>query len=350
MISEPFGFMSSKIQCQICDKIVCKKCTKQLTLLPPSKDTVNACRRCHAVIKLSEQMKKLQDKSSSITTDELLQFHSDIKAAQRQIDSLLPKFQGLIYSLTSLFGDNADNIIKANIDDMRPFDAPFDAINELVNASLKLAPVLEAQFKKIEAVKGILKFAVEHPTPRFQTLLLSIKSHFIEYNQINLPSFRVSSARLRDILSHSKLKRVLEEGRIEQQERQDKAKYMSNMQPKLSASPHALLNSPKLSRTPETRSNSYNQSSPLETLPQGERYTNKESPREVRLSDGESKPIQRQDSYQKDKDGFTIPNKTSSKSIDIPMRKESKDQEKGSYDSNSNTPTKFQLNRKWGQS
>lgn len=227
---EPFGFMGAKYQCQVCEKVVCKKCIKKLSLLPPSNEIVNACRRCHAVIKFMKVTKKLSELRNGSNNDALSQFYIDLKNASSQIDTNLPKLQGYIYSLSSIFGDNYDEIISTNIDDMKPFDAPYSAINDLLTAATKITPLLDSNFKKIETlIKRLPELMGIYPSPRYQRVFSMLKIRFNSHIQSSLPSFRISNTRLRDILSHSKIKRIVEESRLERREMDDKERYLSQV-------------------------------------------------------------------------------------------------------------------------
>lgn len=242
--------------CIICSKHICNQCIRNMPIDDQNKESINLCRRCNNV--LHDKLVELKWKTSLTSNKLLTSLYEEIKNNQNAIESHFPQFKGIVLSLISLFGKDSDDILSKDIDDGKPFDIPNSAITDLVKSAIKLHP--QTSFRKLEtSINNLSSYKTNSNS--YLRLISIIKSHFTSYLKSKKPDFQLLEKQFNAILSHRKIKRILEENRWTNRLEQ---KQKKNSIVPISSSPTTVLES----TSPRYLFNDKNKSKEVEITPE----------------------------------------------------------------------------------
>lgn len=208
--SNKFGFFDKKFACGICKRVVCVTDSRLQQLMPPATASMTICRKCNTYIAFhfhqAEQKRKLAEAQNNIA----LIFYTTLMAIKDEVVHELPKFRGIVFTLSSIFGDTPEQQekIREMVDDGGPLLFPGRTLEELFTQGVASQKRLKSVFSALEErLAGIQ--AASNDTKTQQRMISNLKQAMHDFLQHSLPLFRFSAQRLAEIRDHPKTKRLL---------------------------------------------------------------------------------------------------------------------------------------------
>ena len=141
-------------------------------------------------------------------------FYGTLVAIKDEIVHELPKFRGIVFSLSAIFGDTPaqQDKIREGIDDGGPLTIPGRTLEELFTQALSSQKRLKSVFEALEErLQGIQ--AASSDTRTQQRMIANLKQAMGDFLTNSLPLFRYSSQRFVEIKDHPKTRRLLVEAK-----------------------------------------------------------------------------------------------------------------------------------------
>lgn len=199
---------------------MCVNDSRLQQLIPPATASMITCRKCNRYIAFHFHQADLKRKLAEAQNNIALVFYSTLMAIKDDISHELPKFRGIVFTLSSLFGDTPEKQekIREMIDDGGPLLIPGKTLEELFTQGVSSQRRLKNVFSALEErLAGIQ--AASSDTRTQVRMIGNLKQAMHDFLQSSLPLYRFSSQRLAEIKDHPKTRRLLIEAK--EQIRQD---------------------------------------------------------------------------------------------------------------------------------
>ena len=213
-VSNKFGFFEKKHVCAICKRVVCVNDSRLQQLIPPATSTATICRKCNAYIKFHFHQAEMKRKLAEAQNNIAIVFYGTLVAIKDEIVYELPKFRGIVFSLSAIFGDSPaqQDKIREGIDDGGSLPFPGRTLEELFTQAMASQKRLKSVFAALEErLQGIQ--AASNDTKTQQRMIANLKQAMADFLTNNLPLFRYSSQRFAEIKDHPKTRRLLVEAK-----------------------------------------------------------------------------------------------------------------------------------------
>lgn len=177
-----FGLLNKKVHCNMCKKGYCAKCLKrisknEISVIQQSElEVIMCCPQCLVVLMSIENHTKVSKRlNQSRERDALLPcLYDQMRACQITIDSMMPKYEYLVFSICDTSNSSSNNA------------STFQQIYEHV---MQMQIDIGNIFHKYESLLRDFS-ALPTPTPTSEKLKVNTKIGFLEFLQTQLPKFK----------------------------------------------------------------------------------------------------------------------------------------------------------------
>ena len=137
-------------------------------------------------------------------------FYTTLMAIKDDVVHELPNFRGIVFTLSSIFGETPQQQekIREMVDDGGPLLFPGLTLEELFTQGLASQKRLKSVFSALEERLASIQ-AASNDTKTQQRMIANLKQAMHDFLQHSLPLFRFSAQRLLEIRDHPKTKRLL---------------------------------------------------------------------------------------------------------------------------------------------
>jgi hypothetical protein len=209
-----FGFFEKKHACGICKRVVCVNDSRLQQLIPPASASMTVCRKCYTFIKFHFHQAELKRRIVEAQSNIAVVLYGTLMAIKDEIVHELPKFRGIVFSLSAIFGDTPEqqDKIREGRDDGGPLPFSGRTLEELFTQGMSSQKRLKSVFAALEErLSGIQ--AASSDTKTQQRMIALLKQAMADFLTSSLPLFRFSSQRLAEIKDHPKTRRLLVEAK-----------------------------------------------------------------------------------------------------------------------------------------